>query len=260
TNLFDAGFDALEVWIGTDGRTGDQQHFVGENLGDWFNMLNQGIVATGVADSDTHERRTTELNAHTLVASSVTDPALLWSEDENLAQSVVMGHALGTNAPFMTVTVTTPLGTAGLTTGANTMIATDDGSATVDVTVDSPMWAPFDKIEFYTNNAPQAYDHDNKPATRKRYRVIPNATSSVSPTLVNDFPSIPNAKHWHATAQLNLTGLVTDTWVVVLVRGTDGVSQPLFPVIPNSLVGKACANNPCQSCNVDGDCSSSTCS
>jgi hypothetical protein len=36
-NYFDAGFDALEVWIGTDGRTGDQQHFVGENLGDWFN-------------------------------------------------------------------------------------------------------------------------------------------------------------------------------------------------------------------------------
>jgi hypothetical protein len=256
SNYFDAGFDALEVWIGTDGRTGDQQHFVGENLGDWFNMLNQGIVATGVADSDTHERRTTEINARTLVASAVTDPALLWTEDENLAQSVVMGHATGTNAPFLTVTATTPLGTAGLANGANTMIATNDGTATIDVSVKSPFWAPFDKIEFYVNNAPQAYDHDNKPATRNRYRAIPNSTTNVSPTLVDDFPSIPNAKHWEATAQLNLTGLAQDVWVVVLVRGTDNVSQPLFPVIPNSLVAKACNNDPCRACTVNADCAS----
>jgi hypothetical protein len=253
-NYFDAGFDALEVWIGTDGRTGDQQHFVGENLGDWFNMLNQGIVAAGVADSDTHQRRTTQLNAHTLVASAVTNPALLWGEDENLAQSIVMGHAVGTNAPFVTVTVTTPLGTAGLTDGANTMIATNNGSATVDVTVKSPLWAEFDKVEFYVTNFPQAYDHDNNAATRMRYRVIPNATVPVSPTLIDDFPLISGAKHWEATAQLVLNGLTQDQWVVVLVRGTDNVSKPLFPVIPNSLVAKACSNNRCRSCNVNTDC------
>jgi HEAT repeat protein len=259
-NYFDAGFDALEVWIGTDGRNGDQQHFVRENLGDWINMLNQGIVAAGVADSDTHERRTTQINAHTLVASAVTNPGLLWTEDENLAQSVVMGHATGTNAPFLTVTATTPLGTAGLTNGANTMIATNDGTATIDVTVKSPLWAPFDKIEFYVNNAPQAYDHDNNAGTRNRYRVIPNATTNGSPTLVDDFPSIPGAKHWEATAQLNLASLATDTWVIVLVRGTDNVSQPLFPVIPNSLVAKACSNDPCRGCSVNADCvSGGTC-
>jgi hypothetical protein len=33
----------------------------------------------------------------------------------------------------------------------------------------------------------------------------------------------------------NLTGLTDDVWIVVLVRGTDGVSKPLFPVIPNSI-------------------------
>ena len=69
TNFFDDGFDALEVWIGTDGRNGDLEHFVGQNLGDWFNLLNQGILRTGVADSDTHQRRTTQINARTCVAS-----------------------------------------------------------------------------------------------------------------------------------------------------------------------------------------------
>jgi hypothetical protein len=259
SNYFDDGFDALEVWIGTDGRTGDQQHFVGENLGDWFNMLNQGIVSTGVANSDTHQRRTTQINARTYVASAVTNPALLWGEDENLSQSVVTGLATGTNAPFTTVTVTTPLGTAGLAVGDDTMVPTNDGTATVDVTVKSPLWARFDKVEFYVNNAPQPYDHDADAGTRNRYRVIPNGTVNVAPTLVNDFPSIPGAQHWEATAQLNLAGLTEDTWVVALVRGTDNVSPPLFPVIPNSLVAKACANNPCRACNVNTDCVASTC-
>ena len=256
SNYFDGGFDALEVWIGTDGRNGDQVQFVGQNLGDWFNLLNQGIVATGVTDSDTHERRTTQVNARSYVASAVTDPALLWSEDENLAQNVVTGLLTGTNAPFITVTATTPLGTAGLTVGSSTMVPTNDGTATIDVTVKSPMWAPFDKIEFYVNNAPQRFDHDDDVATRGRYRVIPNSVSNVSPTLVNDFPSIPGAQHYEATAQLNLAGLTQDTWVVVLVRGTDGVSTPLFPVIPNSLAGRACSNDLCRPCTVNAQCAS----
>jgi hypothetical protein len=134
------------------------------------------------------------------------------------------------------------------------MIATNNGTATIDVTVKSPLWAEFDKVEFYVTNAPQAYDHDANAATRDRYRVIPNATVPVSPTLIDDFPAISGAKHWEATAQLVLNGLATDQWVVVLVRGTDNVSKPLFPVIPNSLVRKACSNNPCRACTGNGDC------
>ena len=30
--------------------------FLGQNAGDWFNLINQGIVRTGVADSDTHSQ------------------------------------------------------------------------------------------------------------------------------------------------------------------------------------------------------------
>jgi hypothetical protein len=32
-----------------------------------------------------------------------------------------------------------------------------------------------------------------------------------------------------------LTGLTEDSWVVVLVRGTPGVSRPLFPVLPYNI-------------------------
>ena len=53
--------------------------------------------------------------------------------------------------------------------------------------------------------------------------------------------------------------LFRSQWVVVLVRGTDNVSPPLFPVLPNSLVAKACSNNPCKSCTTNSNCSPGTC-
>jgi hypothetical protein len=38
-----------------------------------------------------------------------------------------------------------------------------------------------------------------------------------------------------ASTTLSLTGLTEDIWVVVMVKGKDGVSRPLYPVLPNSL-------------------------
>jgi hypothetical protein len=248
-NYFDAGFDALEVWIGTDGRSGDLATFLGLNIGDWFNLLNQGILRSGVATSDTHQRRTTQINARTYIASAVTAPGQLAAEAERLAASVVAGTAFGTNAPFVTVTATAASTgeTAGLGVGEGTMLATTDGRVDVRVAVTSPLWAPFDEIEFYVNNAPQPYDHDGNPATRDRYRVIEDfsrrAGADFTVDTVEDVPAIPGASHLEASYTLALTGLTADAWIVVVVRGNDSatcpdcttLSRPLFPVVPNSL-------------------------
>ncbi len=240
-NLFDAGFDALEVWIGTDGRNGDLNHFLGENLGDWFNLLNQGILRAGVASSDTHSRRTTQINARTYIASAVTDPGLLAAQAETLAANVKAGKAIGTNAPFVSVSLSAPStgDVAGLGVSDANLVETTDGSVTLTVTVRSPAWAEFDRIQVFANNAPQPYDHDADPGTRDRYRVIPNvekvAGVDFTVTTVNDFPAIPGAAHLEATVPITLDMLAQDTWIVVVVRGTDGVSRPLFPVLPNSL-------------------------
>jgi hypothetical protein len=264
-NLFNDGFDALEVWIGTDGRNGALQDFVGENLGDWFNMINQNILSTGVANSDTHQRRATQINARSYVASTVTNPALLGAEADNLAANVVAGKVVGSNGPFVQITANAASTgqTAGLGPTDNTLLATTNGSVSLQVTVNSPLWAEFDRIQFFINNAPQSYDHDSSPTTRNRYRVIPNvehvAGVDFTVNTVNDFPGIPGAQHLSATTTLNLTGLTVDTWVVVLVRGTDGVSRPLFPVDPSSMLARACSNNPCRSCTVDANCGAGTC-
>jgi hypothetical protein len=240
-NLYSDTYDALEVWIGTDGRAGNLQHFLGESIGDWFNLLNQGMLHTGVADSDTHSRRTTQINARSYVASAVTNPALLGAQAETLAGNVVAGKVTGTNGPFVVITANAASTgqSAGLGVADSTMLATIDGAVDVTVSVKSPLWAPFDRIQFFVNNAPQPYDHDSDAGTRMRYRVIPDfekvKDTDFSVTTVNDFPAIPGAQHLQATTVLNLTSLATDTWIVVVVKGTDGVSRPLFPIIPNSL-------------------------
>ena len=91
-------------------------------------------------------------------------------------------------------------------------------------------------------------EHDSNAATRNRYRALPNNVCSVASgcyekvagldfteSLIDDYPAIPGAKHWEATTTLNLTGLAADSWVIILVRGTDGVSHPRFPVNPASI-------------------------
>jgi hypothetical protein len=239
SNFWDPGYDALEVWIGTDGRAGEIDHFMGQNIGDWFNLLNQGYIATGVADSDTHHKRTTQMNARNYVSSDETDPANLGTlvEAQTLAANVVAGKTIGTNAPFVTITVhaTSTNEDAGLGVHDSTLLSTTDGAVDVTVSVKSPLWAEFDSVELYVNNAPQAYDHDGNPSTRMRYRVFPDYTQSPTVTTVNDFPAITDAKHLEATATFNLTGLTQDVWLVAIARGTDGVSHPLFPVEPNSV-------------------------
>jgi hypothetical protein len=247
-NYFSPDFDALEVWIGTDGRSGDLQTFVGENLGDWFNMLNQGILRSGVADSDTHQKRTTQMNARTFVASAVTDPMLLHvdANQDAVAANIVAGRSIGTNGPFMRIQADAASTgeSASLDDGASTMVSTTDGAVTITLDIQSPTWAEFDKVQFFTNAKPQPFGATTPP----RYRALANnACSPASGCIekvagvdftvntVNVAPSVPGGDRLEATVVLNLTGLTQDTWVVALVRGTDGVSRPLFPIIPNSL-------------------------
>jgi hypothetical protein len=247
-NLFDSGFDALEVWIGTNGRGGYEDDLFGQNLGDWANLLNQGILRTGVTSSDTHQRLNTQVNARSYVASAVTDPGDLDDEAETLAANVVEGRLIGTNGPFFTITTqatcaTSGAQTGGLAIGQSTLICDGEGitggSVDVTLTIDSPTWAEYDTVELYVNSATQLWDHDADAGTPDRYRALPDVTLSapgdftVDPIV--DFVMIPGATHWNSTVTHTLTGLTDDVWIVAVVRGTDGNVAPIFPFYPNSL-------------------------
>jgi hypothetical protein len=246
-NYFDAGFNALEVWIGDD-RGQVYTNFLGQNAGDWFNLINQGIVRPGVADSDTHVKVTGQAGIpRTMVASPTDDPAALAAIAPSLSQNVNDGRTFGTNAPILRVTSSAASTgqTGGLALGLPTLISTTDGAVSIHVDVESPVWAPFDKVEFYVNSTTtrtaSMKESGAGMVSVKRYGITPDYVQTVSPTLVTVNGAIPGAQRLEASTTLDLTGLTHDAWVVVMVKGTDGVSRPLFPVIPDSL--KRSTNN-----------------
>ncbi len=251
TGYFTNTFDALEIWIG-DSRGQIFDNFLGQNAGDWFNLLNQGIVRTGIADSDTHNRIINVSGVpRTMVASAVEDLTLL--DPETMSGAVNAGRAIGTNAPMVRVTLealTSGL-TASLEAGGSTLVAAADGKVAVTVDVQSPAWAEFDTVEFYVNSTTQQRileDLSSGPGQLvdvARYGIAPDVvhtagaefTVSLNPGLD---PQVPGSDRLEASTTLTLDGvsnptLTEDTWIVVMVKGTDGVSKPLFPVVPNSL-------------------------
>jgi hypothetical protein len=241
-NAFDDGFDVLEVWIGTNGRGGILSEFLGENAGDWFNLINQDLFRIGIANSDTHDRRFTQTSARTLIASAISNPPDLTAGAEQLAATVLAGKAVGTNAPFLLLHADGQFGGqsqhAGLRLDESITMLADNGSDVIlTATVSTPVWAEVDAVEFYINNQPE---RTSEPDTAARYGICANMritrgdvgwTEEV--VVVNE--SVPGASRADITVTLTLTGITEDTWIVAMARGTDGVSEPLFPVLPASL-------------------------
>jgi hypothetical protein len=241
-NGFDAGFDALEVWIGTNGRGGIYDQFLGQNAGDWFNLINQDIVRIGIANSDTHDRRFTRTSARTLIPSDTTDPLDLATGAETLAATVLAGKAIGTNAPLLLLRADGQYQSAGQTAGFrpsdSVSMPVDSGTDVfLTATISTPEWAPVDTVDFYINNQPELTTGAGEAA---RYGVCADATISAGDSgwsqvdvVVNNL--VQGASRTDITVTLTLPGVTDDTWVVAMARGSDGVSEPLFPVLPASL-------------------------
>jgi hypothetical protein len=231
-NLFDPDFDGLELLIGND--RGQIATFFNENLGDWFNLLNQGLVYVGTSDSDTHHLNLAQAGVfRNFIASSTDDPELI--DEDEMTQSVKQGRTVGGYSPFLRATVhaTSTGQTGGLALGSPTLITTSDGNATFHLEMRSPLWVEFDTVELYINNVPVPFDDDGDPSTPPQYQAIPDVVLTAGTDfLIQDFPA---AGYREATVDHNLVSLSQDTWIVALVRGTDGVSEPLFPVVPNDI-------------------------
>jgi len=161
-------------------------------------------------------------------------------DDATLAQSVRDGRVVGTNAPFVRVTIEGDGGaTAGLALGESRLVAATSGSATLRIDVESPEWAEFDTVEVFTNTVPTAVPDENfNGAMVPSYAVAPDITLhagtdfTVDHEVVDD--NIPGATRLRAAIEVPLS-VSRDTWVVALVKGTDGVSPPLWPMNPQDL-------------------------
>jgi hypothetical protein len=240
-NLFFA-FPALELWNGADRQ--QQNNFRNERIGIWMNHLNKGLRTTAISDTDTHTFGDLETaGARTWTASS-TDavPAIFGGE---VANAVEAGRAVGGQGLYVqTRLLAASTGqVADLTLGGSTELTTTDGAVDLEIRVQAPLWAPFDRIEIYRNAYTTSVD-----APRTLYTATPTfirTEGDCNPatvgdgdfdiTTVNVHPTVAGGERQEVTWTESFTGLTEDSWFAVVVRGTDGVCGPMFPVYPRSL-------------------------
>ena len=144
-------FPALEVW-NSDSR-GGQRRFLNERMGIWFNHLNQGLRTTGIADTDTHKFfNLNAAGARTWTASSNDDPEDI--DVGEMARSVAAGRAIGSQGPFVRARLLANDGSGGvadLALGSSTTVASANGGVDLEVHIQSPLWAEYDRIDIYAN-------------------------------------------------------------------------------------------------------------
>lgn len=238
-DLYDDGYTALEVWI--EAGRGQTALLLGDNMGDWFNLLNQGSFKAGTADSDTHSSISVQAGGpRTFVASSTDAPGAI--DPNEIAQNVNGLRAIGSNGPFMRVTLENGVAqTAEHALGVSRTVAYTPGPSanSIKLHVEAPTWAEYDKIDVYMNSVPSC-----KSEWTFFGVVNPSKCSTVTPTI-----TLTKGVDFAVTTSVGVSGFGTrqvtdvtipvtiaaDTWVVVVVRGTDGVSKPLFPMQPQDL-------------------------
>lgn len=245
TNLF-FPFPALELWNG-DTR-GAQAEFTNGRVGVWFNLLNQGIETTFIADTDSH--RFTSLRsagARTWTAASPGSDEAGSVDDGEVANMVDAGKATGGQGIFVTTALRATDGSgdvADLTRSGTTHVSDSAGNVELDIRIQAPVWAQFDRVEIYANAAttpvdplkPYAYtatptlvldEGDCNPAT--------TGDGDYDVTVVNAVPAVTGGNRLEANLTVPFPGLTEDTWFVVVVRGTDGQCRPMFPVYASDL-------------------------
>jgi len=231
-------FPALEIWNGSG--AGSQDEFIKSRLGIWFNHLNQGLLTTGVFDTDTHSfANLRTAGARTWTASPVDAPALIESAD--VAASVRAGRAVGGQGVFVQTRLHARDGSgasADLTWDGSTLVRSTNGHVDLEIDIQAPTWAPYRFIAIYANAATTGVDEGGTPS-RFRYgatptRVLIAGTHFAIDTVVVD-AGVPGATRLETNVVVPFEGLSEDTWFVVTVRGFAGGSEAMFPIFPAGL-------------------------
>ena len=245
SNLYGDNYTTLEIWIEQSrSQTNLALH---DNLADWAGLLNQGDFKSGTADSDTHVRTNVPAGGpRTYVASATDDPGSI--DPAALAQAVIDGRAIGSGGLFMRVELEGDGGaTASAALGDPRTVPATLGSGNVNIHVEAPPWAQFDRIEIYANSNPSCKSEFTFMGilNPSKCDVTPLVTLNKGTNFtVNTVTGVSGSgQRLVADVSQPLT-ITADTWVIAVARGTDGVSKPLFPVNPTDLPARQCLGGP----------------
>jgi hypothetical protein len=234
-NLF-GHFPALELWNGSS--RGKQAEFLDLRLGIWFNHLNQGLRTTGIGDTDTHEFLPLgAAGARTWTASPTDEPAAI--DPADVARSVAAGRAVFGQGVYVQSRLRAgddSGAVADLTREGSVDVRSTNAAVTLEVEAQAPLWAPFDRIEIYANA--ETVVTGERGGVPTLYGAEPTLVlvAGADVPLVREVVDerVAGAERWASRFSVPFT-LERDTWFVVIVRGSDGVSQPMFPVFGDSL-------------------------
>jgi hypothetical protein len=230
-------FAALELWNGSD--VGAQSAFLDQRIGIWMNHLNHGLPTTAIADTDTHTFTDLEqAGARTWTPSSTDAPAGV--EDLEIGDAVRAGRAVGGQGLYVQARLLATDGsgeTAHFGLGGSTLLAAPAGLVDLEISVQAPLWAEYDTIEIYRNATTCVAGRNG--GVPVLFSAIPAQTleagSDFAVSEIVDFPGIPGAGHRETTHTVRFAGLTADSWFAVVVKGTPGTSEPMFPVFPRNL-------------------------
>jgi hypothetical protein len=240
-------FKALELWNGYT--ISQQNEFLVGRIGIWFNHLNQGLLTTCVSDTDTHELTNLRSGgARSWTPSSTDDVSGI--VDVEIPRAVRAGKMVGGQGIYVQTRLlatdgsggvaslvgTVPSGTQPATTAAGTLVTVSNAAVDLEIKVQAPTWAPYDRIEIYRNASTQVSGSNCTPTC------VPTAYTAVPTTLLTagtDFTvttvPINGSSRFETTKTVSLTGLTRDEWIVVVVKGRSGVSPPMFPVMTDGV-------------------------
>ncbi len=251
-NLFQH-FEALELWNGHN--RAHQSQFLDERIGIWFNLLNQGLIATAITDTDTHAFANLETaGGRTWSASSTDDPPSI--SPAEMAQSVRAGKAVGGQGIYVQtrlVDATNASNVADLTLAGDTLLTVINPVAglVLEIEVQAPLWADFDQILVYANASTIPSPTSDAPELFSATPTLTrNAPADFTITTNNVHPLVTGGERREASVSIPFTNMTEDTWFVVVVKGTDGISRPMFPVHPANL---ATAGNTTLANLIDGN-------
>jgi hypothetical protein len=138
---------------------------------------------------------------------------------------------------------------ADLTLAGSTTMTDSAGNVALEIHVQSPGWAAWDRVEIYANAATFPVGSGSGfGATPTRVLDEGDCDPTTSGDgdfdidVTSDVGGVAGADRLSATITESFTGLTEDTWFVVVVKGTDGECAPMFPLYPDNLATGTNAN------------------
>ncbi|HKY64197.1 MAG TPA: hypothetical protein VJR29_12350 [bacterium] len=247
SGLFTKNFTALELTIGAYPDTLD--HLMQTALPVYFNMLNLGLLATATTNSDSHTQVREPMGTPRNYVLSSTDPrdgvgsSYQAIDKEEIAVNVNAHRSVASNGIFVKAKVHSAENPGGVSVGGT--IA--GGNVTLELEIQSNEFFDWDRVDIFANTVPvPAKDAEGKlvPELTDLSAKDYHANSRDHTQMYMMTPLFQFARGGGGDAALNQTvsggarkatlsrsfNFSEDTWIVVVVRGSNGV-RSLFPYV-----------------------------